>query len=307
MNLKLVKFFLFAYLIAAGAYVAYSVITQTGLGGYLMDWQLTHFGVAYEKLTFFAGFLLFLLPAAPVFNYIKRNELRGKVLAASGNSQLIGTPIGKSRGLTWRGLLILAAVPTVIAVIAYFIVMYIDRTDQQRQIYKINLNQSQELTASDVKFVELTGVYQADYQYQLETKGAINRSNKYVPLTNADWNAKQPIKYFLYSDTNYNGYIDPQTQQIAVLPNRGTVAGTFSGKLTQDSSPTFVRNEFTRKGLAIASPHYVLERTNNFGDKINSAAQSQMYWLIPVLGVCLSLAILLGGGVGMLARRARGL
>src|SRR5262245_64227970 len=50
-NLTLIKIANYTYMVAAVVYAMYSLITQTGLCGYLMDAQLRWFGVAYETLT----------------------------------------------------------------------------------------------------------------------------------------------------------------------------------------------------------------------------------------------------------------
>lgn len=304
MNLKLIKTLAICYCVVF-AYVVYSTIMQTGLSGAVMDWQMRQSGAAYEKPTALGEILVLCIPAFIALKYAQRREQ----IQESLNPQLAQERAARAQSNVWKTILILGAAPAVISLLAYFYVMHVDRTDQQREIYRVDLSKSDAAPPSaDAKFVELTGTYQADYPYILvETRGSTSRKETmYVPLTEPGWNANQPVKYFMI--VGFNGYIDPQTQKFSVLPTRGTFAGTFDGTISQDALPTFVRNEYERKGLKIASPHYVLTRTNNFeGGKIKSRADSQMYWLIPVLGFGMSAAILVVGGLGLLIRRARGL
>lgn len=67
-----------------------------------------------------------------------------------------------------------------------------------------------------------------------------------------------------------------------------------------------VQREFARHQVATVEPHYVLENVYMPNGQPPRAA-SQQYWLIPVLGIGLGAAILLGGGVGLLIRRKQGL
>jgi hypothetical protein len=129
------------------------------------------------------------------------------------------------------------------------------------------------------------------------------QKNTYAPLTGSGWTQERPVRFFI--NTTFSGYFDAQTRRFSSFPERGAVAATFDGKLTRDGLPTFVENEYKRTGLLIESPYFVLDRMSFVDGRIPSAADREQYYVIPILGVGLSMAVLVGGGIGLAIRKLR--
>jgi hypothetical protein len=300
-NLMLIKMATYIYMAAAVVYAMYSLITETGLCGYLMDAQLRWFGVAYFKLTALMAIMILLGPVAWLPTYIKRKEA-----LAAGLINNAAPANARPQPITWKSLLLLSLAPSLIALPTYYALIWMDQKDQQREIYKVDLNLESAIPSDDAKFVQLMGVVQLDYRYQLERdarRGSRGRTNTYAPLTGSSWTQEKPIKFFI--STTFTGYFNPQTGRSDSFPEQGAVAATFDGQLTQNDLPTFVENEYKRAGLLIESPYYVLDRMSFRDGRVPSAADRQSYYLIPILGVGLSMALLVGGGIGLGIRKLR--
>jgi hypothetical protein len=294
-NLKLIKIANGIYLGAAFAYVLYSWIMENGLCGYLMDVQLRHFGVAYQKLTLVMAIGILAVPSAVVSSFVKRQEL----LAGITPSNFRTRPI-----TSWNQVLIWGLAPAAIAMPVYYVLMEMDRKDQQREIFKVDLNRGSALPAGDVKFVQLTGAVQLDYRYQLkkEVRGGSDdaRIYTYAPLTGSGWTQGQPIRFFI--NTTFTGYTDPQTKLSRNFPEQGVVAGTFDGQMFQNGLPTYVENEFRRSGLLIESQYFVLDRKSLYNGRIPSPDE---YYLIPYFGIGLSVILLVAFSLGLVVNKNR--
>jgi hypothetical protein len=300
-NLTLIKSANYIYMVAVVGYVMYSLITQTGLCGYLMDAQLRWFGVAYEKFTALIAIIILAPPGVLISKYIKSKE-----------SSAVGAIINPAPGavrpqtISWKSLLIMSVVPALIALPAYYVLTWMDQKDQQREIYKVDLSRESAIPSDEVKFVQLTGVIQLDYQYELKRERgsrSTGKTNTYAPLTGSGWSSERPVRFFI--NTTFSGYDDPQTGRPGVLPERGAVAATFDGQLTRNDLPTFVESEYKRAGLRIESPYFVLDRMSFRDGRIPSATETGRYYVIPILGVGLSIAILVGGSIGLAIRKSR--
>jgi hypothetical protein len=294
-NLKLIKIANGIYLGAAFAYVLYSWIMENGLCGYLMDVQLRHFGVAYQKLTLVMAIGILAVPSAVVSSFVKRQEL----LAGITPSNFRTRPI-----TSWNQVLIWGLAPAAIAMPVYYVLMEMDRKDQQREIFKVDLNRGSALPAGDVKFVQLTGAVQLDYRYQLkkEVRGGSDdaRIYTYAPLTGSGWTQGQPIRFFI--NTTFTGYTDPQTKLSRNFPEQGVVAWTFDGQMFQNGLPTYVENEFRRSGLLIESQYFVLDRKSLYNGRIPSPDE---YYLIPYFGIGLSVILLVAFSLGLVVNKNR--
>jgi hypothetical protein len=300
-NLKLIKAANHTYLGAVFCYAMYSLFTETGLCGYLMDLQFQWFGVAYQKMTALVAIMILGAPGGVVSSYIKRKE--ASIAGATNKAWPQGA---RSQSISWKVLLILSVAPTLIALPTYYVLIWMDQKDQQREIYKADLNRESELPPGDVKFVQLTGVVQLDYQYRVEEKsntGSRASANTYIPLTGSGWTKEKPIRFFM--NTTFTGYFDTQTKRSGSFSEQGVAAATVDGKLTQNGLPTYVEKEYQRAGLLIDSPYYVMDRMSFDNGRIPSKAQSQQYHLIPILGVGFSLALLVGGSIGLGIRKLR--
>jgi hypothetical protein len=301
-NLMPIKIANYLYMGAAFGYFMYSLITQTGLCGYLMDVQLRWFGVAYNKFTMLIAILILMAPAALIFTYIQRKEVSTPNAAnRSVIANFLWNPVS-----SWKSLLIISLVPTLLTLPIYFALTWMDHKDQQREVYKVDLNDGSALSSGDVKFVHLTGVVQFDYKYRLgreSSAGSSGMTKMYAPLTGSGWTPERPIRFFI--NTTLSSHFDAQTKRFSSFPERGPVAVTFDGRLTRNGLPTFVENKYRRTGLLIESPYYVLDQMTFVDGRIPSAAEREQYYLIPMFGILVSIGGLVGGSIGLAIRKLR--
>jgi hypothetical protein len=294
-NLKLIKIANGIYLGAAFAYVFYSWMMENGLCGYLMDLQLRYFDVAYQKFTLVMAIGILAVPSAVVSSFLKRQELLAGIIPSNFRTWQM---------TSWNQVLIWGLAPAAIAMPAYYVLMEMDRKDQQREIFKVDLNRGSALPAGDVKFVELTGIVQLDHRYQLKKerrRGSDDaKTYTYAPLTGSDWTQGQPIRFFVNATST--GYTDPKTKLPRNFPEQGVVAATFDGQLVRNGLPTYVENEFRRGGLLIESEYFVLDRKSFYNGRVPSRSE---YYLIPYFGIGLSGILLVAFSLGLVVNKNR--
>jgi hypothetical protein len=297
-NLTPIKIANYIYMGAAFVYFMYSLFTETGLCGYLMDAQLRWFGVAYYKYTILMAILILGAPAALIFTYVQRKE--APTVDAKKKSPFgafLMRPVE-----SWKSLLIVSLVPALITLPIYFALIWMDQKDQLREVYKVDLNRESALPSGDVKFVHLTCVAQLDYKYRLG-KGSSGSTKMYAPLTGSGWTPERPIRFFI--KTTLSDPYDAQTRRLSIFSERKPEAATFDGRLTRNSLPTYVENEYRRTGLLIESPYFVMDQMTFVDGRIPSAAERERYYYIPLLGILVSIGCLAGGGIGLAIRKLR--
>jgi hypothetical protein len=278
-NLKFTRTAAHTYLAAAAVYSFYSWVTQSGLCGYLMDVQLHWFGEGSQNITLVGAMFILGLPAAAIISYIKRKE--SSTASITNAASPANAP---QQQMSWKRFLIISIAPLLISLAVFGLLTAMDLREQQSKIYDVNLNGDLTLPSNDVKYVQLTGAVQLDYQYRLETKGATReKTDTYAPLTGSEWTPKQPIRFF-YTDAT--GYFDWSAKRSRSFAERGVASAKFDGRLTRNSLPIFVENEYRRKGLLIGSPYYVMEQTDFVDGRVPSALGA--YFPIPFFGVMTS-------------------
>ena len=290
----------FVYLLLVGSYLTYGTFTQTGLGGWVLAQELEWFGSASQKLTVLlplaVAMVLPLLLLAPFLPKSERAQLAGPLL-----------PRSSARPISWQLLLVFGLVPPLVALPTYYYVQRQAERDERRPVVSFDLvARPNPPVPTDTKFARLQAVFQADYQYVLQetSYGQVRKTDRYVPLTGPDWQPGQPVRFFL--DTSTDAYVDEANQRSIVFDQATPFPATFSGQLHSDALPLVVRRAFAQHRVTAAEPHYVLENLYMPNGQPPRAA-SQQYWLILVLGLGLGAAILVGGGIGLLIRRRRGL
>lgn len=289
-----------AYFVLAVAYMSYSLLTQTGLCGWLTAWQIRLFGSASDKATALLAILVLLVPPLALAS---RFDRRGLAAAAGQPVPGAGVP---ARPATFRALAIMAAVPALLAVLGYFWLKTQAEHNAQQPVHQLNLIEQPAATLpAEAKYAIVQGVAQPEYQYVLqETRyGKVEKTDRYLPLTGPDWRPGQPVQ--LLWDTSIDAYYDETSHTSADLDHSSAFPGTFSGDLGL-ALPTVVRQEFEHQGLHLAESVYVLHQ-QYFVNGRPVDYDSSTYYLLPWLGLGLSAAILLGGGIGLAIRRARGL
>jgi len=288
------------YLVLVGGYLTYGTFTQTGLGGWVLAQELEWFGSASQKLTVLlplaVAMVLPLLLLAPFLPKGERAQLAGPLL-----------PRPPARPISWPQLLLLGLVPPLVALPTYYYLQRQAERDESRPVVALDLVARPDTPVpADTKYARLQAVLQADYQYVLQetSYSQVRKTDRYVPLTGPDWQPGQPVRFFL--DTSTDAYFDEANQRSIVFDQATPFSVTFSGQLHPNALPTVVRRAFGQYRVTAAEPHYVLENLYMPNGQPPRAA-SQQYWIIPVLGLGLGAAILVGGGIGLLIRRRRGL
>jgi aminoglycoside-2''-adenylyltransferase len=134
-NLTPIKIANYIYMGVAFSYSIYSLITQTGLCGYIEDAQFRWFDVAHTKLTILLAILILGAPAALIYTYIKRKEstLEPRMRQPTRPSFFM-------RRASWKSSLIMSPIPILIALLVYYAWVKKDRQDRQREIYKMDLS-----------------------------------------------------------------------------------------------------------------------------------------------------------------------
>jgi len=286
------------YLLLAGGYFMYSTFTQTGLDGWVLEQELEWFGSASWQLT-----ILLLLAVAMLLPLV----LVATFLPRSQRAQLAGPllPPQPATPITWPKLLLLAAVPPLLALPTYYYVQGQAERDENLPVVPLDLVvRPNAPVPPGTKYSRLQAVLQTDYQYVLQetSYSQVRKTDRYLPLTGSDWQPGQPVRFFL--DTSTDMYFDEANQRSIALDNATPFPATFGGQLHAGTLPTVVQREFARHRVVAAEPYYVLENLYLPNGQPPRAA-AQQYWIIRVLGVGLGAAILVGGGLGMIIRRHR--
>ena len=309
---KTLKVIFWAYLTIVGGYVLYGYIAKTGLYALLIDEQLKRFGKADANVAVIVPFIVLMLPIAPLARYVRAKDQKRRlqnVGPAAYAKGLTGPAADPEKRSQWVWLGVFAVVPFLISLIAYGYLTMQDSTDQKRSIFHMDLARNADLPAGDVKFIEIAGILQQDSGYRLiEDHSGMKTGESFAPLTTANWNPSQPVKYFLYlksqgGDQIAIGHFDKQTGRYDVMPRSGPYNSSFGGKLSRNALPDYVKSALERRGVTATDPYYVLEWTGDLDRPVASQYNSQMYYLIPFFGAFFSMVILAGGGIAYVNRK----
>jgi hypothetical protein len=298
------------YVIIVGGYLLYGYATKTGLYGWLIDEQLKRFGKAYSEAAIMIPLIVLLLPVVPLASYVRKRERAERLQGPDpAMARLNGPAPNPETRSYWIWIGVFALAPFLISLVGYFYMTAVDASDQKQTIYHMDLARSSDLPAADAKFIEIAGVFQQDSGYNLQEDLAGNKSgHRYGPLTDAAWNPGQPVKYFLYLQSQGDqriaiGHYDKQRGRFDVMPAKGPFNSSFGGQLSRNGLPDYVKAAFERRGINTTEPYYVLEWKGDLDmQPIRSKYNSQQYYLIPFFGAFFSLVVLAGGGIAFVNR-----
>jgi hypothetical protein len=312
-KLNRLKAVYWVYIAIAGGYLIYGYLTGSGLYALLIDQQLKWFGKARVELAVFVPFIVLLLPVLPLATYIRKREMLGRLddprAAGAMAAGFRGPALGPEKASYWIRVGAFALAPFLISVVAYVYVTAVDANVQKQPIYSMDLAASSDLPAGNPKFIEISGVLQQDSDYNLtEDSSGMKTRNRYAPLTDAKWTPDQPVKYFLHLKSQGGqgisiGHLDEKTGRFDVMPPRGPYNNTFGGQLSENGLPDYVKSAFERRGMKITDRYYVLDWKGDLAAGMASKYNSQMYYMIPVVGAFFSMVVLAGGGIAFLNRK----
>jgi hypothetical protein len=276
---------LIGYPVAACIYLAYGLVTQGGLFGYLTSVEVTIFGAAYQRLTFVVGMLILCSPIAIGVLVVNR------VAPSVFHRPLYNPPTSprQHRFLTsWRGPVVISTVPFAATLVIGGIALMQANEELRQPVYRADLSISTEEIPQAAQFVKLTGILAADYATGYREGATEYTIHVYVPITGTRWTPAQPIRYVVHHET-----LTSHATGRPVLPDAFRVAGPapFTGQL-KTSLPVLVKREWNRKGLKLAPAYRVVDWMELPGDKVPvSGRYEPAFWIFGV-GLFVTLTIL---------------
>ncbi len=247
----LAMFALPVYCVLATAYWIYGLAYERGLVGYLMYFDMVRIGSFSLKWVAIEAMVVLALPMLPL-GYLR-----------SFYSDRPGSVTQPAPDRPWRAFSLKIILGTGISIVfaaalICLVLAQIDRADQKRTVFEIDLDRSAELPADGTKFAQLRGVLRPDLEYQLSSSSS---RYAYTPLVGSGWQPGQPVNYFHY---RWIGSNTRSTQLPSTVPKRfektdSPSSSVFPVKLSQNALPTYVERSYSDKGMPLASPHYVVE------------------------------------------------
>ncbi len=283
------------YLTGAFAYACYSSFTLTGLGGWIAERQIHFFGSASTRITALLSVFVLYLPLAPFARSL------GFSRSAGGSQSLRPQPTGR----TFLLLCWVALSFAVLGGLGYAAALYYDDGQQKLALERVDLNAGAIQLGAGTHLLELKGAPQSALLQRLqETSGSRKQRSNYVPITSSRWKLGEPVQFVLM--TSLDGYTDASTNRFTLFQGRSaSFSATFTGVAKSALVPVPIARFLRDVGVLLADPCFVLEPALLVDGKLPSRARSQMYYIIPILGVGLGLMTLLGGGVGLWIRGVR--
>ena len=289
--------FALVYILASALYLTYGGFTDTGLSGWLMDWQMRHFGGADNRVTILGNGLVWLISLAPVFYALMRlNRAEGFTPAFLGQQP----PVGGQPALTYqqhqadiyslRNRATFAALSAAVSVGAFFYLSWADDHLAAQPVVRLDLNQATRLPAN-TELASIHGVLAASFGFALkETKyGRSAGTTTYAPLLPASWQPGQPVQFVV--KTKVPVYQHPFTKRVFVLDSGQVFSATYDGRLSANDAPTYVSQHLAAQQLTLTNPYYVLDDQEvNNGYAVLPDADRR--WLLPGCGLVLAIVML---------------
>ena len=247
----LAMFALPVYCVLAIVYWLYGIVYERGLVGYLMYVEMVRLDSFSVKWVAIVAMVVLALPLLPL-GYLRSfySDRPGSVTQPAPDRPWKPFSVKIIFG---TGISILFAAALICLVLAQ-----IDRADQKRTVFEIDLDRSTALPADGTKFAQLRGVLRPDLEFRL-TKSSFHYA--YTPLVGSSWQPGQPVNYFHYRMIGSNTGV---TQLPSTIPERfretaSPSPSVFPVQLSRNALPTYVERSYSDKGMALASPHYVVE------------------------------------------------
>lgn len=283
--MKLGKFRIFEtiYFILVFAYGAYGLFTGTGLSGWMTKLQFDLFGVAYEKLTVILTMLLLLIPLGIARYCLEKTNLIAK---ATENGEPFDTAVW-IKSLSAPRFAALFAAALLPAILGYGIYSYyyaLNQKELQEKIYDVDLNsKSNAITGKEI-YVRLRGKLREDLTYTVEKETGYSKrdtqAERYTPLTAENWDESVPVRFVYYS----------QGVVLSKLPSwfGREPEPVFDGKITDTALPVYVRGEYEKVGLKLASDVRVVRSERFIDDQIPDRFRESYAHIFLYGGIALS-------------------
>jgi hypothetical protein len=242
-------FALCGYCALAAAYWFYGLAYERGLVGYLMYLEMSQTGSISLKLVAIVAMVVLALPALPLGYWWRfHSDMPGSFAQPS--------PDRPWRPFSWKIILGTGISILIAATLVCLVLIQIDRADQKRTVPEIDLDRSAELPAEGAKFAQMRGVLRPDLEFHLTRRST---HYTYIPLVGTGWQPGQPVKYF-----HHRSWISADSSPAQLVPKHFGETDrrsppVFPVKLSRNALPTYIERSFPDKGIALASPHYVVE------------------------------------------------
>lgn len=242
------------YIFGGAGILAYGAYTDTGLSGWLMNWQMQHLGEAHSQLTLLGNGAVWLLSLVPLFyGLIRLNRAEGFTPAFPGQQPAAnGLPAARTYEeqqnafYSRRGRTIAASI-CAIATGGVFLYLSLEEAHLAAQtVHKLDLNTAAELPAG-AELATIQGVLAANYGFVLEeTKyGRSSGRTTYAPLLPATWEPGQPVRFVV--KTEIPVYQNPATGHVFMLDSGQVFPATYDGRLTTNNLPTYVQQHYAQQ------------------------------------------------------------
>jgi hypothetical protein len=263
------------WLLAVGAYLAWSLFAFEGLYRWLAEWQMEHWGQYYRKWTAVLPFLILGLPALAYLGHLSR--AKQKAAAASRTAQ--AGMIRRTARITFA----IGIIGIIVAGGAFWLSQ--GQPDGSEEATRYDLARLGNGPAPQTK-VRIEGRLDPDASTGV-ARGGVEDTVTYYAAFRADDEAKgAPVRLFVERSTQ------PETLN--------TVQGFMpeqTGYLVENGVPERALTELRQRGVAVASPHYLL--------RTRAGSFREPYYITAAVAGFAGLICLVVGIAGFLQARRR--
>jgi hypothetical protein len=295
----------FSYAVVWFAYLLYSSITGTGVGGWVIDQQFRMFGKADETVTrvlvgiitappglLLAWFLAVYYPkirkawppevmdffegrdapGSAAFNWQPGKSLSNParfpdLTRATSPSQSRKTAVTVGPGTRKWWLLAVLGPPAISLVVAGCLILVERQKDHK--IYRMDLNQGTALPTANANFIYVTGAIQEDYRYALTRQENSSASGEdevmYYTPLTPSGWTRSQPIHYVLFRQTFREFEHRIERGDRTEPDHGSFAGAFLVEVYGQQLPTYVKSYFEKAGIRVGSPFYVVN-LQGFGD-----------------------------------------
>lgn len=240
---------------AVTGYMAYSGLTYTGLYKWLADFQVEKWGQYYTAMT---GLVPWFLLAGPALSYAGKQE-RLKA-AQAGPAELA---VKEKRVVKWVA--IIGVICMVVGFASYSLSQRVPDGSEPATPLDIA---ALETTGPPETKVSIRGEIDPDISSAIQEKSNnIDINTGYIGFLPDGSDKKAPIRFFVQRGLGNSAEVARVSH--AFLPEQ-------EGYLIKDGLPPLVLSDFQKRGITIASPHYLLDP--------GSSTRRDNYYIVAALG-----------------------
>lgn len=263
------------WLLAVGGYMIWSTLEYEGIYRWLAEWQMEHWGQYYRKATAALPFFILGLPALAYLGHLSRarSQLAANGMAAQARS------IGRNARITFG----IGLVGIIVAGTAFWLALSLP--DGSEEAVRFDLARLGNGPVPETR-VRIEGRLDPDASTG-EARGGVEDTVTYYAAFRAGVEAKgAPVRLFIERATRPE---DRNTMQ-GFMPEQ-------TGYLVENGVPERALAELRQRGVAVASPHYLL--------KTRAGSLRDPYYITAALSGFIGLICLVVGIAGFLQARRR--